>query len=84
MVSQTSGITTPLSRESTSGLTIRQLPLTIRRGLGVLDNPHKPFARRVSSIPFFLLLFRFTDFYRRYKYISLVLLVSGCFLCFLL
>ena len=31
---------------------------------------------------FFLLLFRFTDFYRRYKYISLVLLVSGCFLCF--
>ena len=33
---------------------------------------------------FFLLLFRFTDFYRRYKYISLVLLVSGCFLCFLL
>ena len=39
MVSQTSGITTPLSRESTSGLTIRQLPLTIRSGLGVLDNP---------------------------------------------
>ena len=40
MVSQTSGITTPLSRESTSGLTIRQLPLTIGSGLGVLDNPH--------------------------------------------
>ena len=32
MVSQTSGITTPLSRESTFGLTIRS-------GLGVLDNP---------------------------------------------
>ena len=39
MVSQNSDITTPLSRESTSGLTIRQLPLTIRSGLGVLDKP---------------------------------------------
>ena len=39
MVSQNSGITTPPSRESTSGLTIRQLPLTIRSDLGVLDNP---------------------------------------------
>ena len=39
MVSQTSGITTPLRRESTFGLTIRQLPLTIRSGLGKLDNP---------------------------------------------
>ena len=38
MVSQTSGITTSLSRESTSGLMIRQLPLTIRSGFGVLDN----------------------------------------------
>ena len=28
-----------IRRESTSGLTIRQLPLTIRSGLGVLDNP---------------------------------------------
>ena len=32
MVAQNSGITTPLSRESISGLTIRS-------GLGVLDNP---------------------------------------------
>ena len=39
MVSQNSGITTPLSHESTSGLTFRQLPLTIRSDLGVLDNP---------------------------------------------
>ena len=39
MVSQTSGITTPLRRESTFGLTIRQLPLTICSGLGKLDNP---------------------------------------------
>ena len=39
MVSQTSGNTTPFSRESTFGLTIRQLPLTIRSGLGKLDNP---------------------------------------------
>ena len=28
------------TRESTSGLTIRQLPLTIGSSLGVLDNPH--------------------------------------------
>ena len=39
MVSQTSGITTRLSRESTFGLTIRQLPLTIRSGLSKLNNP---------------------------------------------
>ena len=73
MVSQTSGITTPLSRESTSGLTIRQLPLTIRSGLGVLDNPHKPFARRVSIIPFFS---AFVSFYR---FLSTLQIHFACF-----
>lgn len=38
MVHRTSGITAPLNCESTSDRTIHQLPLTIRNGLGVLDN----------------------------------------------
>ena len=42
MVYQISGIKRRFNRESTSGGTIRKLPLTNRSGLGVLDNPHTP------------------------------------------
>ena len=45
MVSQNSGITTPLSRESISGLTIRS-------GLGVLDNP----PQLLNDLDIFILL----------------------------
>ena len=45
MVSQNSGITTPLSRESISGLTIRS-------GLGVLDNP----PQLLNDLEIFILL----------------------------
>ena len=45
MVSQNSGITTPLSRESISGLTIRS-------GLGVLDNP----PQLINDLEIFTLL----------------------------
>ena len=45
MVSQNSGITTPLSRESISGLTIRS-------GLGVLDNP----PQLINDLEIFILL----------------------------
>ena len=63
MVSQTSGITTPLS-ESTSSLTIRQLPLTICSSLGVLDNPLS-FKRMCAlfTVLFFRILFNFSPFY---------------------
>lgn len=33
-----------INRKSTSGKTIRKLPLTNRSGLGVLDNPHLLFS----------------------------------------
>ena len=40
------GITGSINRESTSGRTIRKLPLTNRSSLGVLDNPH--FGRMIK------------------------------------
>ena len=46
MVYQISGITGRINRESTSGKTIRKLPLTNRSGLGVLDNPY--FGRTIK------------------------------------
>ena len=46
MVYQISGITGHINRASTSGKTIRKLPLTNRSGLGVLDNPH--FGRTIK------------------------------------
>ena len=63
MVSQTSSITTPLS-ESTSSLTICQLPLTICSSLGVLDNPLS-FNRMCAlfTVLFFRICFNFSPFY---------------------
>ena len=43
MVYQISSITRHINRKSTSGRTIRKLPLTNCNGLGILENPRKTF-----------------------------------------
>ena len=52
MVYQISGITKRINRESTSGRTIRKLPLTNRSGLGVLDNPRYTVSEKLRIIQF--------------------------------
>ena len=52
MVYQISGITRRINRESTSGRTIRKLPLTNRSGLGVLHNPRYTVSEKLRIIQF--------------------------------
>ena len=52
MVYRISGITRRVNRESTSGRTIRKLPLTNRSGLGVLHNPRYTVSEKLRIIQF--------------------------------
>ena len=52
MVYQISSITRGINCESTSGGTIRKLPLTNRSGSGVLDNPRYAVSEKLRIIQF--------------------------------
>ena len=52
MVYQISGIMKRINRESTSGRTIRKLPLTKRSSLGILDNPRNTVSEMLRIIQF--------------------------------